>query len=162
MDKIHVKKVIPPELVIRGAESNLYRIGLSLYKTGSVKRKWFYNPILVFIITTQLLIRNIVFILLPEMSEEFYLYLGDAGYFMGPRIQTETTGSLVILISILSQIMNFYNYINGIKPMDLKVFSMVSNGLITHKSIGFNDKQMVYKLIQRIERIFILIGLVIN
>jgi len=46
--------------------------------------------------------------------------------------------------------------------MDLKVFSMVSNGLITHKSIGFSDKQMVYKLIQRIERIFILIGLVIK
>ena len=162
MDKIQVNRVLPQELVIFGAESHLYRIGLSLYKTGSVKRKWFYNPILVFIITTQLLIRNIVFLLLPEMSEEFYLYLGDAGYFIGYRILSEITAVLITLISVLSQIINYMNYKNGIKPIDLKVFSMVSNGLITPQSIGLNDKQMVYKLIKVIKTTLLLSQIVLK
>jgi len=85
MIEINSYKLLPPELAIKGAKTHLYRIGLSLYKSGSVERKWFYNPILVFIIITQLMVRNIIFFLLPEMDERVYLYWGDVPYFIGPE-----------------------------------------------------------------------------
>ena len=40
-----------------------------------------------------------------------------------------------------------YNYMNDIKPMDLRVFQMIS-GLITPKSVGINDPNDCFKLIK--------------
>ena len=50
------------------------------------------------------------------------------------------------IIAQSSQLLNFYNFMNGIKPRDLSVFSMLS-GLITPISIGIHDKQVVIKLL---------------
>jgi len=99
MDEIQLNRVLPQELVINGAESHLYRIGLSLYKTGSVKRKWFYNPILVFIITFQLFVRNIMF-LLPELAMSFTSIWVDVGYLIDARIQANILTVIAIMISI--------------------------------------------------------------
>ena len=52
--------------------------------------------------------------------------------------------SAIYIISL--QLIYYYNYKNGIKPMDLRVFQMMS-GLTASKSIGINDKQIVYKLL---------------
>ena len=146
MIKINSHKLLPPELSITGAESHLYRIGLSLYKSGSVDRKWIYNPILVFIIISQLLVRYIVFMVLPQMDEWVYLYYGDTAYFIGNNITRIISSAMVIFITLIaffSLINNYYNYINGIKPTDLRVFLMIS-GLITPKSIGLMDKIVIY------------------
>jgi len=113
MIEINSYKLLPPELAIKGAKTHLYRIGLSLYKSGSVERKWFYNPILVFIIITQLLVRNIVFLVLPQMDDWFYLYLGDIAYFpdsFNIRIISWALITSIISITFFSMINNYYNY----------------------------------------------------
>ena len=73
---------------------------------------------------------------------------GDFAYFIGSRIIINFIIINIFLISILSQLINYYNYRNGIKATDLRVFQMIS-GLITPKSIGITDKQLIYKLIKR-------------
>src|ERR1700761_6109538 len=52
----------------------------------------------------------------------------------------------ISIIALSSQLLNFYNFMNGIKPRDLCVFRMLS-GLITPISIGIHDKQVVIKLL---------------
>ena len=52
----------------------------------------------------------------------------------------------VTIIALSSQLLNFYNFMNGIKPRDLCVFRMLS-GLITPISIGIHDKHITYKLL---------------
>ena len=148
MDSIDLSKVLPKELVISGADSHVYRIGLSLFKPKYyVKRSLFYKPIIVFIISIQHVIKSFTLILLPTYNsdEKIYLYLGDIGYYIG---FTKEYNSLIILFSflvIISQFIHYYNYRKGIKPMDLRVFQMIS-GLISPKSIQINDKLLVYKL----------------
>src|SRR5882724_5516495 len=147
MDSIDLSKVLPQELVISGADSHVYRIGLSLFKPKYyVKRSLFYKPIIVFIISFLQLIRSFALLILPIYEDKFiYLYLGDIGYFIGFIREYNAIICLLELIVIISQFIHYYNYRNGIKPMDLRVFQMIS-GLISPKSIQINDKLLVYKL----------------
>ena len=142
-----MSKVLPQELVISGADSHVYRIGLSLFKPKYyVKRSLFYKPIIVFIISFLQLIRSFALLILPIYEDKFiYLYLGDIGYFIGFTREYNAIICLLELIVIISQFIHYYNYRNGIKPMDLRVFQMIS-GLISPKSIQINDKLLVYKL----------------
>ena len=85
--------------------------------------------------------------ILSTMSREFYLIMGDHGYFYGTPKGFNAVLCLLELLVIISQFIHYYNYRNGIKPMDLRVFQMIS-GLISPKSIQINDKLLVYKLIK--------------
>src|SRR5262249_17351195 len=91
-------KAIPPELRVSGADSHLYRIGLSLQTTQytNTKRPDIYNPILIFITFMANLIRNIVIISLNlndiHYSRYYAIYLGDVDYFM----ETEVILNMII------------------------------------------------------------------
>src|SRR6201995_4702777 len=52
---------------------------------------------------------------------------------------------MLSIFILSSQLINYYNYMNGRKPTDLKVFHMIS-GFISPKSIGINDRKLVIKL----------------
>src|SRR5882724_7344531 len=147
MDSIDLSKVLPQELVISGADSHVYRIGLSLFKPKYyVKRSLFYKPIVVFIYTLIFSIKLLFSIyVLKYNSPKIHLYLGDIAYFIKIGKEGNVTCLLVISYPMIFQFIHYYNYRNGIKPMDLRVFQMIS-GLISPKSIQINDKLLVYKL----------------
>ena len=53
--------LIPIEMRISGADSNAYKIGLSLYKPqNAVKRKWFNHPLIVLFCLAQHLIKYLI------------------------------------------------------------------------------------------------------
>jgi len=97
MSEIIASKVLPPDVVITGADSHLYRIGVSMQRTTSVQRKIYYKPIVVFIILFEQLVRNLIFIALPEQNTWFYAVLGDVGHFMGVRQATNIVMALVMV-----------------------------------------------------------------
>ena len=146
---INPNKLIPKSLVITGADTHLYRIGLSLFKTNAIKRKLMYNPVIVFIISFQLLLRNLIFMFISNDKYQdnlFHLYLGNVAHVIANRNEFAITPCSITMISICSQIMNWKNYRNGIQPVDNNLFKMMS-GLITPKSIGINDGIICYKLL---------------
>ena len=147
--RIRIKRVIPFTLAITHAGTHLYSIGLSNHKPFNVlKRRWFHKPIVVFVsLFSQFFLRQLVSILIPQQNPEFYAIIGDVTYFLGPVwVQTSIGLMLIAIIALSSQLLNFYNFMNGIKPRDLCVFWMLS-GLITPISIGIHDKQVVIKLL---------------
>src|ERR1700743_2372639 len=108
---INVSKVLPPTLIVRTAGTHLYSIGLSLYPTSQIiGRKLLYNPIVIFIINLQFLIRFIVFSLLPEQSRNINLYLGNVAYFIGNSRMINISGINCFIFVLLSQFVNYYNY----------------------------------------------------
>ena len=130
-------KVLPPEMRIPGADTHLYRIGVQMSPTGAVHRKACFHPIVVFIVLLQLLIRNILFIALPEQSVWFYAVMGDIGYFMGLRIHCNIVMALVFIQAICFQMISYWNTVQGIIPIDLRVFQVMS-GAIAPQTIGLN------------------------
>src|SRR6185437_11887084 len=147
---IDLSQPIPPEWRVRGADSHLYSIGLSLFQPKShCKRKCFYNPILIFIILFHEFINSLIKMYInlnkQHVPEIYHIILVNLDHVM-------LTGNVfnisIIMMSIFvlsSQLVNYYNYMNGIKPTDLRVFHMIS-GFISPKSIGINDRKLVIKL----------------
>jgi len=91
-------RLLPPELRVRSAGSHMYIIGLSLYGFGSQKRHFVHKPILVFIISLHMFLRNLLLIILPEMDARVYLLMGDFPYFTGMRLQCNFIVVFVIFI----------------------------------------------------------------
>ena len=66
---IDLSQPIPPECRIRGADSHVYRIGLSLFRPLSDhKRSKLHNPVLIFIVNM---------IMLIKCSCPIYVYMYD-------------------------------------------------------------------------------------
>ena len=150
MNRFNPSVLLVPELRVVGADSLLYRIGLSLFKTDSDQnRSLFYNPILICIILLQTLVKNIYLLtqIDTEYSDEYYMYFGDVGHFFNLKVQLELMIALVSVHPLVAQLIHIWNYKHDIKPTDLRLFQMIS-GLRTPESIGLYDKQLVYKLIK--------------
>ena len=60
MDCIDVNRVLPPNLCIPTAGTHLYKYGLSLYAVINANRSFIFHPIVVFISTLIMLIKNIL------------------------------------------------------------------------------------------------------
>src|SRR5258708_7370413 len=147
--RVRINRVIPGSLAITHAGTDLYSIGLSNHKPfNAPKRRWFHKPIVVFaVLFIQLVLRQLVSILIPQQNPEFYAFIGDMTYFFGASWFSFSISLIsVTIIALSSQLLSFYNFMNGIKPRDLCVFWMLS-GLITPISIGIHDKQVVIKLL---------------
>jgi hypothetical protein len=66
-----VDKVLPKNIVLKGAENHLYKIGLNLITNGCEKRSSFYNPLLVFSINVLALLKSIVSLLTLQENKKF-------------------------------------------------------------------------------------------
>jgi hypothetical protein len=136
-----------PNIAIKTAGCDLYRIGLSHYRFRYRNRSKLYNPLLVFTITFIVWIkRNLLLILRPE-SKDISIMMGDFSYFLGIRIQFNLFSHLFYLMSMISQIYHYWYYKCDIFPTYMKPFLMIS-GYISPNSIGLTDKQTIFKLIK--------------
>src|SRR5882724_2265866 len=102
---LDLNDVLPPELVIKGVDSHVYRIGLSLYKPiYYVKRNRFSKPIYILFICILYIIRSLISITFNDtLSRYFHLYIGDLLYFLNLSI----TGNLIIILALCMQL--YYN-----------------------------------------------------
>src|ERR1700733_14199524 len=129
---LDLSKPIPREWCVRGADSHVYRIGLSLFNTQYyyTKRPRIYHPLLIFISLNMMLIKNIISIYIYTINikilKKFFFYLFVLVYFVNTGTSMKIIMSLVVLYSLVSQLINYQNYRNGIKPTDLRVFQMIS------------------------------------
>jgi len=135
--------ILPNDVLIDSAETHLYRIGLIPSPNESIERKRYENPVLKFIISLHLIIRYIIALQLSEENEDIFLFIGDFSYFLRARIHFNTAGCLIVSITVFSQLVQYYNYKNDIKPSYLKPYEMLS-GLKSPKSVGLTDKEEIY------------------
>jgi hypothetical protein len=153
MDSLNENKPLPKEMILNSAENHFYRIGLSLASVGVKKRRFLYNPFLVFIVNILALIKSTFSVLLPEENGYLLLINGDFAHFLGLKNNFNTTPILLTLTSLSSQLIYFYNYKNDIKYSFLKLFEMMS-GLVLSKSIGLTKIEEIYKLVKQLKMLF--------
>ena len=143
------KRCLPPELTVQSVEDILHRIGLTLDSTKShPKRKLFFNPFIIFTFISLFIIREVIFISLPEENDRIFKVFGCFGYLIGIKENSSMIFILISLLAISFQLIYYYNHRNGIKPTFLCVFQMMS-GLVSPKSLGLTDEQQITKLLNR-------------
>ncbi len=81
------------------------------------------------------------------------MIIGDFGHFFGLKTQYNITFIILSVLTLISQLIHFYNYKSGIKQTYFKVFDMMS-GSISPKSIGLTNKEEFYKLIKESKILF--------
>ncbi len=99
MNDLDLDKPLPSVIAIKGAESYLYRIGLSLFSFGSQKRSRFHNPFLISFIFLVTILKSITAILMKEDKYRLLL-IGDFAYFLNGRYFLNTI--ICIFSSILT------------------------------------------------------------
>ena len=140
-------KLLPKSLAIVGADTHLYRIGLSLFKTGQIKRRCFNKPHIIFIISTQILIKCLIYLKYLKVDDPvFHLLIGNIPYFTGTYLEINICICAITLIALGAMILNWYNYLNDIKP-DNRIFEMMA-GMMKPKYIGIYDEILCLKLLK--------------
>ena len=148
--KYNLSQPIPRELRVRGADSHMYSIGLSLFKPQTnTKRHILYHPFIVFIVILLTTVKQLIYVYLASNNITvpliWHLYFGNYDHYLPGGNVANIMSSFGNLFCIYLQIINYINYRNGIKPTDLRVFQMIS-GLISPKSIKINDRTLVNQL----------------
>ena len=146
--KFQINQVLPLEMIIEGADSHLYKQGLSLFESMTkIKRKWYSSPILVTLFMIINLVSNMTpFIIDLGVGADNHLIFADSDYFIQSMGVSNYLLSICALIILCSQLINVYNKWNGIKP-DLRLFEMMA-GFTSPQSIGLKDKESTLKLIK--------------
>ena len=151
--------VLPRSLSISGADTHLYRIGLSLHPINGFKRSRFYNPLFVFIIISQAFIRELIYIRCSSVTDfEFHILIGNFGYLLGNSIIVNIGLLSVTTISLSSILINYHNSKNNVTPTHINIFKMMA-GLMPSKCIGIYDKKICHKLLKS-TRIMMKIGII--
>ena len=145
--KFQINGLLPPGLIIKGADSHLYRIGLSLFESKTnVKRKWYRSPIMLASIMYIYLIKHLILLFVDLGSDDNLWLIGDVDYYMKTIILFKYAWPICCSLILGSHFINVYNKWKGIK-LDLNVFEMLA-GFTTPASIGLKDKEMIIKLIK--------------
>ncbi len=152
MDSFDANKLLPPNIILN-YENHLFEIGLNLISSGTKKRNVFKNPLLIFSLNVVIVIKCIISLLLKEENENLLIINGDFTHILHVRIHVNICIICFFLLCLISQLLYFYNYKNGIKPTYLKVFDMMS-GLVSPKSIGLTNKQEIYGMIRTTKFLF--------
>ena len=147
-EKIDPMKHLPLHMQIPSSGKHFYKIGLSNFKNGCQHRSLFFHPILVFVVPVVVMFKCFYAVLTPNRTKQFYLYIGDFGYFMNMRVHLNMTAGLVIWMGVLSQVIHFYNYMIDRRPTYMRVFNMMSGQLTPH-SIGLTDENTIKTLLHR-------------
>ena len=149
------QKILPPDILLNSMDSYLFRIGLSLFPDHNIRRNSLHNPKFMFFIQLQHLIRNCISLFASEDNPQLFVILGDFGYFLKVRVYIAVAAGLLTFLGLISQVLHYNNYKNGIKPSYVKPFEMMS-GLVSPKSIGLTNREEIYGIIKVFKTLFII------
>jgi hypothetical protein len=152
MNDLDLDKPLPSVIAIKGAESYLYRIGLSLFSSGSQKRSRFHNPFFISFIFLVTILKSITAILMKEDKYRLLL-IGDFAYFLNARYIFNTMDVLLASLSLISQLLHYWKYYKNESPSYMKPFEMIS-GLVSPKSIGLINKEDINQLLNKSKLMF--------
>ena len=147
-------KIIPTEIIIERVDDILYDIGLSVTSTSNKKtpRKLIYHPLVVLSIISLVGIQNVIAIFIDQDHHMLLNLVGSPGDFYGVKIHTNWFIVQFTIISIFSQLIYYYNHVNGVEKTFIKIFHMMS-GKRSPKGIGLKNQQDVMKLIRIARRL---------
>ena len=100
LDNIDTSKPIPPEWRVRGADSHLHSIGLSLFKPQlHTNRRLLYHPLIILSVMIVCLCRSMVIVYCDvsdiKLSSQTQFYLGNLDYYI---MAGYTTNVIVITL----------------------------------------------------------------
>ncbi len=84
MNDLDVDKPLPSVIAIKCAENHLYRIGLSLFASGSQTRNRYHNPFFISFIICVSIIKCLTVILMKEDKYKLLL-IRDFAHFLNGR-----------------------------------------------------------------------------
>jgi hypothetical protein len=150
-EDLDVDKPLPSVITIKYAENHLYRIGLSLFSSGSQKRNRFHNPFFISILISLTILKSFTVILMKE--DKYVLLIGDFAYFINGRYFLNVAIILFASLSLSSQILHYWKYHKNESPSYLKPFEMIS-GLVSPKSIGLTNREDIIELLNKSKLMF--------
>ena len=143
--KLNPEECLPKHLVVKDVDDVLYRIGLCLTSVKEQpKRHSIDNPMLAFVITLIFLIEKVITCSLSEDNQLVFRMLGSTGQLLGIRIH-DLFFILCSLLSLVSQMIYYYNHKQRVCPTFLRLFRMMS-GTVPPKDLGLTDVEEVVRL----------------
>ena len=145
-------KLLPLELQIAGIDNVWYECGLSLVSYRSeTKRKIYYTPT---IIATELVVNTIRCIVVLLIDDHYWLVrLGEYNHMFGLKLYMNLFRIICSLFALLSQLINYYVYKQGVDITFIKLFRMMS-GSVTPNSLGLTDQDEIVKFVKISKIIF--------
>ena len=143
------------------AGSHFYKYGLSLFPTGSVPRKRFYHPVLIFVFITIYWIKLVICLAYDFQDDDFNIWIGNFVYFMDGRVHTNFNNLIYGSMAIVFQTIHCWYYWTGIEPTYLRPLLM-SAGKLSPETLGLTDKETVRKLRRRVKLNIWLAGMVLK
>ena len=126
----------------------LYEIGLCLTSVRErPKRRAIDSPIVITIVSTLYLVFRIASIFIEDNWHGWLLIVGDIGNYINLKDHFNSVMILSMFITIISQLIYYYNYKRGIKPTFVRVFQMMS-GLVTPSSVGLYRETDITRLLR--------------
>ena len=140
------EECLPKHLVVKDVDDVLYRIGLCLTSVKAVpKRMSIDNPLFAFFILTIFTFEKVITCSLSEDNVFVFRMLASTGYFIGIRVYFDLYFILCSILTIVSQIINYWNYKQEIEPTFLRLYQMIS-GTIPPIALGLTDPKLVVRI----------------
>jgi hypothetical protein len=152
INEFDVDKPLPSFIAIKFAENHLYRIGLSLFASGSQTRSRFHNPFFVSLIICAQIFKSIAAILMKEDKHRLLL-IGDFTHFLNGRYLMNSCVILWGILALLSQILHYWKYFKNESPSYLKPFEMIC-GSVSPKSIRLTNRDQINQLLNESKLMF--------
>jgi hypothetical protein len=146
------EKALPSFLSIKFAENYLYRIGLSLFSTGSQIRNRFHNPFFISFIICVSILKSITAVLMKE-DKYSLLLIGDYPYFLNGRYFLNAAIVLFGSLALSSQMLHYWKYYKNESPSYQKIFEMIC-GSVSPQSIGLINKEDIKQLLNKSRLMF--------
>ena len=146
---------LPKELVLKSADSHLYRIGLCVPTDDrSVKRSFLRKPLFILTLNLVEIFKIMAFVSIPRGKFESYrTYFGDYGELSGLGNFFNLIGTSYMLSTLCCMLIHYWNYKSAVKPTFLLLFKMMA-GLVPPKTVVLTDKSQILWLIRRARFVF--------
>ena len=139
---------IPQSLIAKNADDILYRIGLCPTSLNDrPNRRPIDHPIRAFVIVSVAMIQKLISLSLSDEDYKLGVW-GFTGYFGDVRHHFDLFFVLILFLSLSSQLIYYWNHINGVRPTFLRLFQMMT-GSVAPKDIGLTDKHFIRLLCKR-------------
>ena len=109
------------------------------------KRLSIDKPLFAFIMIFIFMIERVVTCTRSEDNEVVFRILASTGHFLGIRVYFDLYFILCSILSMMSQVINYWNYKQRVDPTFLRLFRMMS-GAIPPKALGLTDSKLVVRL----------------
>ena len=142
---------IPKVLIATNADDILYRIGLCPTSLNDrPNRRPIDHPIRAFVIMSIAFIERLISLSITDEYNRSGIW-GFTGYLGVVRRHFDLFLILLMALQLSSQLIYYWNHINGVRPTFLRLFQMMT-GSVAPKDIGLTDEDFIRLLCKRTDK----------